>query len=162
MGYENSSTSTLGLALIESDDSVKVSQHCWCVNRETEITGYKIYARRSYSKDCPHGQFLHRFIMGDEKGYLVDHINGNTLDCRRNGNLRRTDPLGNSQNAKIRADNTTGYKGVQWYPRYEKYVARIRSQGKRVCLGYFSSAKEAADAYHKAALEFHGEFARRV
>ena len=44
------------------------------------------------------------------------------------------------------ADNTTGYFGVHLdrpgYPR--PYKARVRRGGKQVCLGYFTTAEEAA------------------
>ena len=43
------------------------------------------------------------------------------------------------------ADNTTGYLGVYHYPgRPKPYLAQLRSGGKKVTLGYFATAKEAA------------------
>ena len=40
---------------------------------------------------------LHRIVMGDIDGMMVDHINGNTLDCRR-PNLRHVTALQNTWN----------------------------------------------------------------
>lgn len=40
------------------------------------------------------------------------------------------------------------------------YVAHIHRDGKFTHLGYFSTEKEAGDAYFAAALDIFGEFAR--
>lgn len=40
-----------------------------------------------------------------------------------------------------------------------KYRSSIRLKGKRLFLGYFNSAQEAHEAYIRAAIKFHGEFA---
>ena len=42
-------------------------------------------------------------------------------------------------------DNNTGYYGVHHKPGLSKpYEARVRRGGKKVCLGYFATAEEAA------------------
>lgn len=63
-------------------------------------------------------------------------------------------------NTGKRADNTSGYKGVTWDKREQKWRARIGKEGKRKHLGYFDTAEEAHEAYKNAAPEYHGEFAR--
>lgn len=98
---------------------------------------------------------LHRDLLGNPKG-IVDHINGDGLDCRRS-NLRLASASESAANVKLRSDNSTGFKGVS--PHRKKWSARIQWRGKRYELGDFSSCEEAVRAYDKAARELHGEFA---
>lgn len=107
---------------------------------------------------------MHRQITNCPKELQVDHINGNKLDNRKE-NLRVCTSRENTINSKIRSDSTTGFKGVtkkKWGTKGQfKYCARITVEGgKRVHLGYFNKAEDAAKAYDKAAKELHGEFAR--
>lgn len=60
------------------------------------------------------GFLLHRLIMdavpGD--GKHIDHINGDTLDCRRS-NLRLVSASENLRNRKTNSNNTSGFPGVR-------------------------------------------------
>jgi len=103
---------------------------------------------------------LHRFIMSCPPGSVVDHINGNWLDCRRE-NLRICTNAENSRNVSIKRTNTTGFKGVSFAPKRRKYRASIRINGKYKYLGYFDTPEAASNAYQKAAKELFGEFYRK-
>ena len=106
--------------------------------------------------------FLSRLIMGLDQAdsIQVDHISGDPLDNRRR-NLRMCTALGNSRNRTIRSDSLTGFKGVSYRVRENKYVARISPHpGERIFLGRFNTPQEAAAAYDRAAVLYHGEFAR--
>lgn len=87
-----------------------------------------------------------------------DHIDRNGLNNRRD-NLRSASGGQNNANQAVRADNTSGYKGVCWDKRREKWQANIRTNGKKRHLGYFDDPVEAAKAYDQAALAAFGEFA---
>ena len=67
-----------------------------------------------YCKSNSAGQ-LHRFILNltKENTEIVDHINGDPLDNRKN-NLRLCTNQENIRNCKIPKNNKSGHKGVYW------------------------------------------------
>jgi len=88
----------------------------------------------------------------------IDHKNRNKTDNRVE-NLRLS-PLGtsiNQINVPLRADNTTGYKGVNFREKTGKYEAKISYKGKRIWLGAYVDINDAAKAYNKKALELFGD-----
>lgn len=101
---------------------------------------------------------LHRDIMGNPEGMVVDHINGNTLDNRRY-NLRVCSVTENVRNSAPQA-GTSRFKGVHWDKEKNKWYAGIKFERKQVFLGRFSSEEEAALAYDNAAKSFFGAYAR--
>lgn len=83
----------------------------------------------------------------------LDHINGNKLD-NRIANLRECSATENNRNVGKRSTNTSGYKGVAKVGA--RWRATIGADAKHI--GYFSSAKEAAQARDAAAALEHGQF----
>jgi hypothetical protein len=104
------------------------------------------------------GFCMHNMIMKiSSKTVFVDHINGNTLDNRKE-NLRLCSPTENCYNKKRSKNNTTGFKGVVYHKRDKKFQATVKFKGKTIYLGYFNTAEEAGEAYDKKALELFGEY----
>jgi hypothetical protein len=105
---------------------------------------------------------LHRIILERKLGRALqsnehcDHCNGVPLDNRRD-NLRVCTHTQNMQNKKS-SNKSVGLKGVSKIRN--RYQARIRVNGKQINLGVYASAEEAHHAYSKAAVKYHGEFAR--
>lgn len=104
----------------------------------------------------------HRLIWAIVHGYdpkeQVDHRDGNPENNRLD-NLREATNRQNSMNRDIRANNTSGHKGVSWHRTNQKWQAYIGANGM-VYLGYYATKEEAAAAYQAAALELHGDFRR--
>lgn len=123
------------------------------------VSAYRNYGGRGISV-CKRWESFEFFLadMGvkPSKGYEIDRINVN--GNYEPGNCRWVLP---SQNALNRRQTGGGvaYKGVTFIARNNKYRARIVANDKRVHLGVFDSAKDAAMAYDTAARQHHGEYA---
>lgn len=89
----------------------------------------------------------------------LDHINGNP-DDNRIVNLRLCDPRDNIKNKGMYGNNTSGFKGVSWVERYQKWGVQIHINGGSKFGGYFDTAESAANAYDQLARKNFGEFAR--
>ena len=98
---------------------------------------------------------LHTFLFGRE-GVIVDHKDGNGLDCR-DSNIRITVRFGNAQHQGKQRSNSSGYKGIS--PHGSGWRAEIRANGVRSYLGTYRTKENAAHAYDAACLQHHGEFA---
>jgi hypothetical protein len=145
---------TQGRVAIVDDEDAHLAEFKWCVYN---------YRRNWYAvRRRPGGGALirmHREIVGAPDGLQVDHVSGDSLDNRR-ANLRLATQAGNTQNMRMRCDNTSGYRGVCWFARDARWKAEISAFGVRRHLGYFYGVLDAARAYDAAAKELHGEFAR--
>jgi len=142
--------------LIDSSDADWLNCWDWGINRSKSG---KIYAVRYFRKNSNRGLiYLHRAVLGFPQGE-VDHINGNTLDNRRE-NLRVCTHQQNQCNRKIGKNNTSGFKGVYFNKNNNNYRSEICFKNKKYFLGYFKSALEASKAYNKKSIELHGNFSR--
>ena len=136
-------------ALVDDEDFENVNHFKWFY----EKSGYA--CRRKSGRSIR----MHRFITNAPENMEVDHINGNGLDNRQE-NLRICTHKENIRNAKVRKDNTSGYKGVYWHRLAKKWQARVFFNGKHISLGYFDTKDKAANAYNQAAKQYFGDFIR--
>lgn len=124
------------------------------------------YAKKSTRIGVKKGVIrIHHFIMGCIG--VIDHINGNGLDNRRE-NLRVCTASDNCRNRRPRKGKTgrrpSRYKGVSWTgtsKRCWRADVSIRVDGKKVRLtgACFETELEAALHYNEVAKPHFGEFA---
>lgn len=145
----------------------------------TGVFRWKI-ARHKVAAGSVAGQFLHHrgyvkikifgiayiahrlawlYMTGEWPKDQIDHINMDRAD-NRFCNLREA---GNGQNHMNQPHkNRTGFKGVAYHPwlKEKPFEAKIKTGGINRSLGCYATAEEAHEAYKKAAIAAHGEFAR--
>lgn len=137
-------------AIVDSEDYEMLIQFNWHYNTEG-------YAMRTVNHS---GKLsMHRQLMGDKQGHVIDHVDGNGLNNSRT-NLRHATHKENMRNRKLQTNNTSGFKGVYWKPIKQKWEAAIRISNQYKYLGAFISKVEAARAYNRAAIEHYGIFAK--
>jgi hypothetical protein len=142
-------------AIVDPQDYVWLKYFKWHV-----AGGRDMYAvRKGVINGKKHQRlWMHREILPVPEGFVVDHINHDTLDNRR-ANLRPATQLQNRYNTRKRKNKSSRYKGVHWHKCTKKWRAEIKIDGKKLHLGYFHSEADAGRAYDKAARKYQGEFA---
>lgn len=129
----------------------------WNAHFDPKMNGY--YAVRTDYSSGKKLVSMHREINRTPKNMLCDHVDHATLN-NQEYNLRNCSCSENQWNAKIRVDNTSGFKGVNWHKGKKKWVARVYKDGRYVFVKSFSTAVDAAIAYDKVAKELYGNFAK--
>lgn len=150
-------TSKQGVKILVDDDMYEtLSPFTWIIHNRGRVTK-RLYAIR-FDENQKYTQ-MHHDVVGKKKGKVVDHINGNSLDNRRE-NLRHCTQQENCLNKAISSKNTSGVKGVYWEKSRKKWVARIFLQGKQTFIGRFDRLENAKKAYNKEAKKLHKEFSK--
>jgi hypothetical protein len=126
-----------GVLIYSPEDHERIMKYKW---NSGDKDGY--VTTRSNGKTVR----IHRLLMNCPEDKIVDHINGNILDNRRE-NLRIVDASSNAQNKR---KNTlkkliSQYMGVCLDPRNNTWRAGITINKKNIGLGVFSSEIEAAE-----------------
>ncbi len=140
------------VSLVDPEDFVIYSKYKWYSSHG--------YAKRSETVDGQEQSiFLHREIMGNPEGKVIDHINGDRADNRRE-NLRICTHEENFLNSRPnRGKRSSKYKGVSWHKRSGKWHARTSMNRRRIHIGTFDCEKDAARAYNEKVEELFGEYA---
>lgn len=119
--------------LFDESDYDKISKHTWRINDNgyfsTQINDHKVY--------------LHRFVLDCtfNDGIIVDHIDGNRFDCRKN-NLRKANYYINAWNTYMQ--NKYGAKNIR--KRGKKYEVRATFNYDDYNLGTYDDIEDAIAA----------------
>ena len=137
------------VAIVDDEDFEELSQFKWCALWYPHTKSFYAVRHSKTKNGKRHMILMHRQILGLNHGDKMqgDHINHDTLDNQRS-NLRAVTHQQNQWNHK-------NAKGYSWNKRNKKYMAYIKSNGKRINLGYFSTTKEARNAYLQAKKQYH-------
>ena len=144
-------------AIVDVEDFERLNKYKW------HSTQYG-YAKRAVSNKSGKGRkqvevYMHKLICPAPKGMIVDHINRNCLDNRKN-NLRPATQKQNVWNRKFaRKGGKTSYNGIRWDRNKEKWQVRLTINGRRKSFGYYADELEAARAYDRIAKKYRGEYA---
>ena len=122
------------------------------------------YYRISLTKDNKRKKtMLHRliaehFILNPNNYDKVDHINGIKIDNRIE-NLRWCSQAENTRfdNHKLRKNNTTGYRGISFDKRGNKYQTEANINGKQFYIGRFDTLEMAIKERNKHIINQYGK-----
>lgn len=147
------------VAIIDLIDQALVSQYKWCAAYFINTNSYYAITKITNSNGKNSTVRMHRLITDAQKGDIVDHKNGITMD-NRNSNLRITDHSNNSKNRKMQSNNTSGHTGVNFYKDREKWTATYKKDRKQICIGFYNTKEEAIAARLAVVTVEYGEFLR--
>ena len=142
--------------------------------KDLDLSGFryidgKLYREVGYS-DIPNYRrvsingvkyMAHRVIFFMHHGYepdIVDHVDRNPLNNRIE-NLRPATKAENAHNTGLRADNSSGYRNVNWHNQKQKWQVRLTLNGAQKSYGLYATAEEAGAAAQELRKEHHGAFA---
>lgn len=152
---------------IDTEDLDRIKKHGWAV----------CGSRNNYLQACVNGknEYIHHFLIGKKDGNVVDHINRDPYDNRKN-NLRHCSISSNNQNRTI--GNKHGFPGLSYIPEfngsytgtYSNKVWQVRIRVKRcksnspggtntklIHVGVFETKEEAIAARRIAEKKYFGE-----
>ncbi len=132
--------------IIDLEDMNRILEfpYTWFSNYFKDIDGFYAIATQYSGTENNHQKrksvLLHQYILGENIN-IIDHINHNTLDNRKE-NLRIITKSDNATNRKSKnKNNTSGYRNVSWNTRENKWFVQLQIDGKNTCLGKFSLDK---------------------
>lgn len=138
---------------VDDADFEWLNQWKWCFNGK--------YAVRFVYDGKKRTVWMHRLIMGEPEGKMVDHKDLDRLNNQRS-NLRMATRSQNMLNRGAQANNTSGVKGVWRDKTRSKWVAEIKVNGRKHTIGRFRDIVAATQAYKETARKLAGEYARAV
>lgn len=148
------------VALISPEDLKLVDKYPWHARQNRR--GGKWYAYTTLppqDRKTTRSVSLHRFLMDAQPGTLVDHKDGDGLNCQRHNMRIANHTQNNAHRIGKPSWSKNTYRGVKWHTRDKRWRACLSLNNKTLHLGSFATEEDAARAYNKGALEHFGEFA---
>ncbi len=143
-------------AIVDDEDYTWLSFRRWSV---TKLGGYA-HTRYAINQGRGMHRVIYRHARGDiPRGYMVDHINTDGLDNRRE-NLRLASSVENQRNRRSAQTNSkSGVLGVFWDKHHVKWTAQLYANGKLIHLGRYLDMNDAIAARLKGEAEHFGVYA---
>jgi hypothetical protein len=140
-------------AVIDLEDKERIFQYRWFNNNGYASRYERVGNKRQW-------YYLHREILGCKlgDGLTVDHINGDTFDCRKS-NLRigtHADNLRNRRRAN--KNSTTGYRNVYWTEKDKSYTVAVSKNGVKYYGGSYRTIGPAIEVAARLRANLFGEW----
>lgn len=149
-------------AQVDDDDFEELNKFKWTLTKcDNSFYALRTIYEGRISKGVYGKQkkiYLHRQIMNAPSDKLVDHKDGDGLNCQKT-NMRLATKSENQRNKKPKTNGTSEYLGVCWSKKENKWLAQINIPNVRKRIGVFKSEENAAIAYNILAEKHYGEFA---
>lgn len=124
-------------AIVDDEDYDFLNQWKWHCLR----AGYA--ARTDWNKGNRKMIYMHRLVINAPKNSVVDHVNRNKIDNRKQ-NLCICTHAENMHNCKLNRTSSSGYSGVSYNKLANKWEAYIKVNYKKIHLGLYNTSVEAA------------------
>ncbi len=145
------------VVIVDDADFDSVNEHKWYAHKPGKSRTFYAVRNICLSNGKRTLLYLHRWLMPGIN--IVDHANGDGLDCRR-ANLREATHQQNMRNRQVQINSTTGVAGVNKCSNCDRYRARIKINGKEYNLGYYDTVEAATEARRLKEIEIFKEFKR--
>ena len=143
-GLENART------IINIDDIEKINGYKWSIKKKNN----NFYVRTTVNKK---DILLHKLLTNTDSHTIVDHIDRNTLNNKKS-NLRIASCSQNGMNKSIQSNNSSGFTGVYYSRKYNKWISTIKINKKTISLGMFLEKVDAIKFRLNAEKKYFKEF----
>ena len=145
---KNKKFEIVGIAIIDIEDYELCKNYKWYLDSAG-------YARTSIKNQKIR---LHRFLLNPKENELVDHINRNRLDYRRN-NMRIVTREENSINRSLQSNNKSNVSGVYFAKGY--WISSLKRE-KDILTKYFTKKEDAINQRLLWEIEYFGDYAPQI
>jgi hypothetical protein len=141
---------------IDTEDLSKVSAYngTWVIN-DHKSSSYAAIFHRENKNSKQSLILMHRVIMNSHENKVIDHIDHNGLNNKKE-NLRECSNKENLQNRNgAQTNSKSGVRGIYWCKIYNKWVAQIILNKKKVWVRRFDDIEIAKSEIEKARPIYH-------
>ncbi len=116
---------------------------------KTMYLAVNLWQNKNKKMMCVHKLVAAAFIPNPKNLPQANHKDNNSLNNKKS-NLEWVTNRENVIHAYSFKNTSSKHAGVHWCKRDKKWIAKIRINDQRKCLGYFEKETDAADAYQTA------------